>query len=67
MFILTSKLLISFTFAKKNMTAPDNWKVLCEHLSRMFRIEVDFNWVLFLVGIRERVFTFQTFSKDREA
>ncbi len=49
------------------MTAPDNWKVLCEHLSRMFRIEVDFNWVLFLVGIRERVFTFQTFSKDREA
>ena len=66
MFILTSKLLISFTFAKKTMTPPDNWKDLCEHLSLMFGIDVDFSGVLFLVGIREGGFTFRKFPKEEK-
>ena len=48
------------------MTAPGNWKDLCEHLSEMFGIEVDLNGVLFLVGIRERGLTFQKFSKEEK-
>ncbi len=48
------------------MKAPDNWKDLCKHLSDMFGIEVDFNGVLFLVGIRERGLTYQIFSKEEK-
>lgn len=48
------------------MTAPDNWKDLCDHLSKMFGIETDLNGVLFLVGIRERGLTFQQFSKEEK-
>ena len=48
------------------MTAPDNWKVLCEHLSLMFGIDVDFSGVLFLVGIREGGFTFRKFPKEEK-
>jgi len=48
------------------MKAPDNWKDLCNHLTVMFGIDVDFNGVLFLVGIRERGLTFQNFSKEEK-
>ena len=48
------------------MKAPENWNELCGHLSGMFGIEVDFNGVLFLVGIRERGLTFQKFSKEEK-
>ena len=48
------------------MIAPDNWKDLCEQLSAMFGIDVDFNGVLFLVGIRERGLTFQKFTKEEK-
>jgi hypothetical protein len=44
----------------------DNWKDLCEILNDQFGIEVDFNGVLFLVGIRERGLTFQKFSKEEK-
>jgi len=48
------------------MIAPDTWKDLCEHLSKMFGIETDLNGVLFLVGIRERGLTFQQFTKEEK-
>ena len=48
------------------MDAPDTWIELCERLSEMFGIQVDFNGVLFLVGIRERGLTIQQFTKDEK-
>jgi hypothetical protein len=48
------------------MSVPGTWIELCERLSEMFGIQVDFNGVLFLVGIRERGLTFQQFTKEEK-
>lgn len=48
------------------MEIPDNWNDLCKTLNDQFGIEVDLNGVLFLVGIRERGLSFQTFSKEEK-
>lgn len=48
------------------MAAPETWIELCEHLSKMFGMQVDLNGVLFLVGIRERGLTFQQFTKEEK-
>jgi hypothetical protein len=48
------------------MKSADNWKDLCELLSGMFGIDVDFSGVLFLVGMREKGLTFQQFSKEEK-
>ena len=48
------------------MSAPETWKELCTQLSGMFNIHVDFNGVLFLVGMRERGLSFQQFTKEEK-
>jgi len=48
------------------MKPPENWKDLCETLNDLFEIEVDLNGVLFLVGMRERGLSFQTFTKEEK-
>ncbi len=48
------------------METPNNWNDLCKILNDKFGIEVDLNGVLFLVGIRERGLSFQTFSKEEK-
>lgn len=45
------------------MSAPQNWNELCDRLSEMFKMEVDLNGVLYLVGVRERGLMLQKFSK----
>jgi hypothetical protein len=48
------------------MSAPENWTELCRKLTEMFGIQADLNGVLFLVGIRERGLTFQSFTKEEK-
>lgn len=48
------------------MKAPENWTDLCKTLNDLFGIDVDLNGVLFLVGIRERGLSFQTFTKEEK-
>ena len=48
------------------MRKVNNWNDLCESLNNLFGIEVDLNWVLFLVGMRERGLSFQPFSKEEK-
>lgn len=48
------------------MNTPENWNDLCRRLSLMFGITVDLNGVLFLVGMRERGFSFQKFAKEEK-
>lgn len=43
-----------------------NWDELCDRLSGKFGIEVDLNWVLFLIGIRERGLILQKFPKEEK-
>jgi hypothetical protein len=48
------------------MPAPQTWLELCRRLDEMFGITVDLNGVLFLVGMRERGFSFREFTREEK-
>ena len=48
------------------MAVPETWVELCDRLGEMYGIKVDFNGVLFLVGMRERGLIFQQFTREEK-
>ena len=48
------------------MAVPETWVELCVRLGEMYGIKVDFNGVLFLVGMRERGLIFQQFTREEK-